>query len=241
MDHSYSFRHIVVTLYLFVLLGLCYACHPRQQTYQKPTQSRIETTNPATGKINSMDCSSNRGDLVAMIRHYADSVTALNLKYDQASANDCSGTFIRLNQYLDAICPNPYFPSFAKARSTRDLIQYYYKQGSLKLINKPLSASEYIKPGAIMFYAKRGMGGQLKITADKLQSYVNHVGVVYETTVNKQTGVVEKYSLFHGRNPKRGIGITTYHSRQPYSNQNKPYPYGNGQEQWIAVAPILGN
>lgn len=186
----------------------------------------------------SFNCSGEKMDLFPLIQHYADSVTALNLTYDQSTANDCSGTFIRLNQFLNNFCPNDYFPSFEKARSSRDLVQYYQEKGNLVLINDPLSADSLIKPGAIMFYTKSNRGGDLNIVPDSLQKFVNHVGVVYEVTTNDD-GVVEKYSLFHGRNPKRGIGITTFHDRNPFSNQNKPYPYGNGREQWMAVAPIL--
>ena len=36
--------------------------------------------------------------LAAPVKHYSDSVTALRLRYVQSTANDCSGTFIRLNQ-----------------------------------------------------------------------------------------------------------------------------------------------
>ena len=194
----------------------------------------------ASGYGTALECGNQVMDLLPQIRHYADSVTALNLKYDQATANDCSGTFIRLNRYLNTFCPQEPFLTFGVGRSTRDLVKYYYDIDQLILIKDPIASDSLLQPGTVMFYTYSNRGGKLNITRKNMQSLVNHVGIITEVEKN-DAGVVTGYKLFHGRNPKRGINITNYHKREPFGKNMKPYPYGNGTQQWMAVAPIANN
>lgn len=186
-------------------------------------------------------CDSMEVGLADTIRHYADSVSALGLTYNMATNNDCSGTFIRLNEWLGGICSDYRFLSFDSVRTTRDLIKWYHDKGKLVFITDPLQSDSLIKPGAVMFYTKSGLGGNQVITAENMVSLVNHIGVIHSLETDSIDGElrITNYSLFHGRNPKRGINTTNFHKREPFGASSKPYPYGNGREQWMAVAPIV--
>jgi hypothetical protein len=211
----------------------------------KPKKPEINWNNPTAVLVGNhgttLFCDKTEVNILKNIQHYADSVQMKKLSYSQATANDCSGTFIRLNEYLNTICPKATFPSFKVVRSTRDLIKYYHDKKQLVFVKSPINSDSLIRPGTVMFYTHGGRGGKLEITPENMQSLVNHVGVVYSVERDEKTGVVKNYQLFHGQNPSKGIGITKYHVREPHGASSKPYPYGNGTEQWMAVAPIVNN
>lgn len=216
-------------------------------TEEKPVAKaiKINWSNPvavlAGNHGNNLICDKQEVNLLEHILHYADSIHAKKIPYSQATANDCSGTFIRMNEYLNKFCPKSSFPSFKVVRSTRDLVKYYHDAKQLIFIKTPINSDSLIQPGAVMFYTHGGRGGKLEITPENMQSLVNHVGVVYSVERDPTTGRVKNYLLFHGQNPTKGIGITKYHPREPHGTSSKPYPYGNGTEQWMAIAPIVNN
>lgn len=183
--------------------------------------------------------------LLPPIRHYADSLQALNeagkIRYVSGTINDCSGTFVQLNQYLKKQFPNYPFPKFGPTlRDTRTLVQYYYDLDKLVFIKNAQESDSLIKPGAVMFYVRSGMGGKQVITPENMKSLVQHVGVVTHVKLDS-TGRVDSYSLFHGQNSRTGkIGSTHDHFRFP-KRAAKPYPYGWYKQQWMAVAPIAFN
>ena len=105
------------------------------------------------------------------------------------------------------------------------------------LVHDALSSSYLIKPGAVMFFGKRGMHYK-NFSANDLflrSRGIEHMGVVVSVEKDKQ-GRVVSYSMFHGR--KNGsIAKVTLHKRKYY---NKSYPaYGNGSQQWVAMAKIV--
>ncbi|MCI4671426.1 MAG: hypothetical protein MRZ79_25010 [Bacteroidia bacterium] len=185
------------------------------------------------------------GMLVDPIRHYADSLQSLNeagkIRYVSGTKNDCSGTFVQLNQYLKTQFPDYTFAKFGpNLRDTRSLVQYYHNLGKLIFIENPQESDSLIRPGAAMFYVKSGLGGKQVITPENMKSLVQHVGVVTEVVMDS-TGRVESYALFHGQNSRTGkIGVTEDHFRNP-KRAAKPYPYGWYKQQWMAVAPIAFN
>jgi len=108
----------------------------------------------------------------------------------------------------------------------------------LTLITDPVSQSDLIKPGAVLFY---GYGGKAytQISAQDLfqrGTGINHVGIVTEVEKDAK-GKVMNYKLFHGRNPKYPAGITPYHRLVPSRSGNPPL--GNGTQPWVAFAPVV--
>ncbi|NJL73957.1 MAG: hypothetical protein HC892_01800 [Saprospiraceae bacterium] len=188
---------------------------PMTEEKSVPKKNKIDWSNPvavlAGNYGNLLICDKKEVKLLEHILYYADSIHAKKIPYSQATANDCSGTFIRMNEYLNKFCPESSFPSFKVVRSTRDLVKYYHDAKQLVFIKTPINSDSLIQPGAVMFYTHGGRGGKLEITPQNMQSLVNHVGVVYSVERDPTTGVVKNYLLFHGQNPKRGIGITKYH------------------------------
>ena len=63
------------------------------------------------------------------------------------------------------------------------------------------------------------------------------MGVVTEVKKNEE-GLISSYSLFHGQRPGKLASTTNYHQRAYKNRPNYP-PYGNGTEQWVAVAPLM--
>lgn len=218
---------------------------------EAPPAPKLDLSNPVveimSGKSTMLECEGKEMDLMPMIKHYADSITALwkakKIVYNSDTKDDCSGTFIKLNQYLNTFCGPADFPKFGKAipgqegalRDTRSLVKYYHAIGDLIFIKDPLTSDSLIKEGAVMFYTFGATPLDIDITPENMAEHVNHVGVV--TKVIPGAEHVENYELFHGRSPNSGINITNFHQRAPRSNPTRPY--GNGKERWMAVAPVV--
>ncbi|MEO0898947.1 MAG: hypothetical protein AAFY71_21225 [Bacteroidota bacterium] len=182
------------------------------------------------------------GDLAGPVRHYSDSVTALKLRYVRTTANDCSGTFVRLNQYLKTRMPFYEFPSFKgepNVRTTKDLVQYYHDKGTLVFVKDPLQSDSLIRPGSVMFYSNSGIV-KPNANANNMKSLVQHVGVVTEVDLDS-AGRVTRYTLFHGKNSREGIGITDDHFREVPYRSSKAWPYGWFKQAVMAIAPIVSN
>jgi len=161
------------------------------------------------------------------------------LKHDSRQLQDCSGIFHQVvRKFKREYCPNYDYPDVKQARTTRNIAQWYHQQGELILVHDPLEKSPLIKPGAVMFY---GYGGQpyQDFKAENLfipKQGINHVGVVV-SVVRDAKNQVMSYKLFHGRRPGKPSKVTDYHPRKPTRSYYPPF--GNGKEQWVAIAPLV--
>ncbi|MEM7513902.1 MAG: hypothetical protein AAF388_23445 [Bacteroidota bacterium] len=183
-------------------------------------------------------CEETRINLAVPVKVIADNITAEKLDYNVEQFSDCSGIFHRFLDSLELRCPSPTYPNPKQYRSSRELGLWYYQQGKLVLVKDPLNMHEYIKPGAVMFYGPRGVDVST-MTIDELTrpGGINHVGVIVEVKKDDD-GVITGYTLFHGQRPGKKASSTNYHKRE-YKNRSEYPPYGNGTEQWVAVAPII--
>jgi len=165
--------------------------------------------------------------------------TLSGLKHDSSQLQDCSGIFHQVvRKFKREYCPNYDYPDVKNARETRNIAKWYHEQGELILVHDPLAKSPLIKPGAVMFY---GYGGQLyqEFKAENLfipKQGINHVGVVV-SVVRDAKNQVMRYKLFHGRRPGKPSKVTDYHPRKPTRSYYPPF--GNGKEQWVAIAPLV--
>ena len=161
--------------------------------------------------------------------------------YNSEPLSDCSGMFHRVLKSIQERCPNHTTPAPEQARDTRDLARWYHFHGELVLVHDALAMSELIKPGAVLFYGHNAKRYE-KFTADDLfgspekKGYIEHMGVVVRVERDAE-GTITNYHLFHGRRTGKPSKITTWHVRE-----KKPVhpPYGNGNQQWVAVARLLG-
>jgi len=178
----------------------------------------------------------NKNDIQHSVIEVASTLEKLNLAYAVEPLSDCSGIFHRVLRNVKADFPGAEMPNPDDHRTTRLLAKWYHEKNRLTLVRSPVDSSDVIEPGVVLFYGQ--VGGKLPkpgFTAEDLfvqGTGINHMGVVVDV-VRDDSGNLQRYSLFHGRNPKYPASTTTYHKIT-----SKP-PFGNGSEKWVAYAPIL--
>ena len=197
-----------------------------------------------------------RGELGDELDGIAAGIERQKLLYDTKDLTDCSGIFHRAMDQFRVQCPGPAYPPLA-SRDTRAIAKWYADNRQIVWVDKPLSMDHLIRPGSVMFF---GNGG-VEYSATQLGTAmmykkgegIDHVGIV--TKVKMVDGHVEQYWMLHGHGRKgqtaAGVTSTTYtdHTgQQRWNNQHRAYvsrregamtPYGNWNEQWVAVAPVL--
>ncbi|MCI5128342.1 MAG: hypothetical protein D3907_07535 [Candidatus Electrothrix sp. AUS3] len=179
------------------------------------------------------------GDITDPLREVVTKLEKKSLLYATEPLTDCSGIFHRVVQGLKDQCPAKEFPTVAKNRDSRALALWYHEHGKLQLINNAVDSSDLLRPGAILFFGKNGFKYRDFSVAELLtpQKGIAHLGVVVDVHKNK-AGQVEHYELFHGhgRKGKTTASVTNWHKRTP-TRTSYP-PFGNGQQQWVAVASL---
>lgn len=246
-------KNILLLLLLFTLLFTITACtnnNEDETATEAPQAQNKENKKEVVGPYSKLiptwskmdglksSCERKKLNLAIPVNIIAANITKDSLVYNQEPFSDCSGVFLRVLDSLKKRCPNHDFPNPESYRDSRALARWYHEQGKLIRVKTPLEMDTYIKPGVVMFYGGRGAENET-LTLDDLFAHggINHVGVI--TAVEKDnSGKVSGYSLFHGQRPGKLASTTKYHKREYRNRPNYP-PYGNGTEQWVAVAPIV--
>ncbi|MCI5146418.1 MAG: hypothetical protein D3923_13045, partial [Candidatus Electrothrix sp. AR3] len=165
---------------------------------------------------------------------------AQTLLYGVGPLTDCSGIFHRVLKGMKQQCHDQEYPTVEKYRSSRDLLRWYFERDEVVLIEDVVTQSDLITPGTVLFYGQSGSSYQNFTAEDLIKPYsgVDHVGVVVSVRKN-EAGEVISYQLFHGYG-KRGqtaASTTDWHKRTP--TQSIYPPFGNGRQQWVALARLL--
>lgn len=240
-------RYRISCLFLLAVFFFLHACGGPSETVKKPVPGHQRTKpvpsqerrdrNPAALAFYPIQCRGRQKDVALPLKQITSRLEAQAIPYNSIPLSDCSGMFHRVLLMLDSTCPGNAFPSHKQYRSTRQLAQWYHLRGSLVLVHDALSSSDLIKPGAVMFFGKRGRHYK-NFTANDLflrSRGIEHMGVVVDVQKDRK-GRVVSYRMFHGR--KTGsIAKVTLHKRQ-YSSKSYP-AYGNGSQQWVAMARIV--
>ncbi|MDW3650606.1 MAG: hypothetical protein R8P61_26255 [Bacteroidia bacterium] len=132
--------------------------------------------------------------------------------------------------------PNKEFPDSTEDREIGEIAKWYCERGQLVMIDDPLSASKYIKPGVLMFFG--GKGEDLRdMSRTKLfrRRGLTQLGVVCSVEKDEQGNVIS-YGLFHAQRPGM-IAKITYQSRDNEGGDHLAYGYLNSQ--CLALAPII--
>jgi len=244
-----------------IIVAACATSSPERPTSDPAAETAREPETIVNGDMASImsslgSASCSGGTLAVTLNGIARSVENQRLLYDIKELSDCSGIFHRVMNQFNAQCPGPQYPSIAY-RDTRAIAKWYANKQQIVWINNPLQQDNLIRVGAVMFFGQGGvhyapsqLGTHLMYTVDK---GINHVGIV--TEVKMVDGHVEQYWMLHGHGQRgktaAGVTSTTYedHSgKTKYNNQNRNYvsqrdgemtPYGNWNEQWVGVAPVL--
>lgn len=182
-----------------------------------------------------------RRDLAAAVTAIATELERQTLLYDVEPLTDCSGIFHRFLSGLRARYPTLDTPDAKSERDTRSLARWYHERGRLTLVRDATAKDDLIRPGAVLFYGRQRKrypsGFDLAALLDP-RGGIKHMGVVIDVSRDR-SGRVVSYRLFHGHG-KRGVtpaGVTDYHRRSP--SRPSYSPYGNGTQQWVAVASLV--
>lgn len=243
----------LLILALSVML-FTWACSQSEKTEQTATPKpdaeptaeaeAFEYTPAALASLDSynLNCGGTQIDVASPVAEITTAIGDSSFLYSVKPLTDCSGIFHRVLKGMKERCPEQAYPPIETYRDTRDLARWYNEQGKLILVKDAIAHSDLIKPGAVMFYGQRATEYK-DFTAEDLfkrGTGINHVGVVVK--VHKDdAGQVASYELFHGhgRPGKTPASTTNYHRREP-TRATYP-PYGNGTEQWVAFATLVGS
>jgi hypothetical protein len=234
---------------------------PTPEPAAKPSETPRQPETPVGGDMASImsslgSASCSAGTLATTLNGIASSVENQQLLYAVKDLSDCSGIFHRVMKQFNAQCPGPQYPSIAN-RDTRAIAKWYADKKQIVWVDKPLQQDNLIRVGAVMFFGQGGvqyapsqLGTKIMYTVGK---GINHVGIV--TKVKMVDGHVDQYWMLHGHGQRgktaAGVTSTTYKDhtgKKKYNNQNRNYvsrsdgemtPYGNWDEQWVGVAPVL--
>lgn len=195
-----------------------------------PPSKKVEKKRKASDCLNAISVEKAVNDI-------ANTLESQQILYNSQPLSDCSGIFLRVCELMADFCPAAPYPRPKQARGGRGLARWYHKRGRLKLIQDAESSSEYIKPGAIMFYGYRNKKYD-PVTLKEITAPggIEHIGVVTAVEKNKE-GVITNYTLFHGRSTGKIASRTTHHHRNP-SREGIP-AYGNWNQQWVAVGNLV--
>lgn len=186
--------------------------------------------------------------------YISESITAQQLPYivGGPALQDCSGIFLRITDSLKARIPaladkSKYtFPNANQHRSSRGIARWYHEHGNLHIVEDGKAEANRIRPGSVMFFANTDQKYS-NMNIDLLagppsgvpKGVIMHIATVV-SVVKDDAGNVIKYTMMHGRNTKNpaspsggncDCGATT-------GKQHEKFPFGNWNQQWVAVANI---
>jgi len=210
-----------------------------EETSDAGSEATIDMAAWASLEGLSINCGGGEMNLAVPVNMVATRLESQNLAYNDKPFTDCSGIFHRVLDSLKRRCPTHDFPDPQTHRDSRSLGRWYHEKGQLVQITDPLKQDSYLKPGAVVFYAKPSVD-PLTVDAETLfkQGGIRHVGVVTEVEKDA-SGTIVGYTLFHGRYYGKSAAKTNYHKRDT-GRANYP-PFGNGKDHMIAVAPIASD
>ena len=180
----------------------------------------------------------------------ADRIQAQKLAYDKSKRQDCSGIYHMIkDQFKDELPAladgSKYvYPEIESIRSSRQIAYWYHENDNLTIINDAVQSRNSIRPGSVMFFGKSGKRysnmniGMLTDHANNFTSNgaITHIAVVTSVRTDED-GNVQDYTMMHARNSKYPASKTGSSEVQSEYTPGLP-PFGNWQQQWVAVANI---
>lgn len=193
--------------------------------------------------------------MAIVLANIATELEAQNLEYRSDLGQDCSGIFHKIKDLIqkrisDLGNSEAYtYPSFAADRNSRQIAHWYYENGNLMIIQDAKASRNQIRPGSVMFFGRTEekyskpdinlLTNPGKFVHDGTNGKIMHIAVVTEVEKD-EAGNVIKYTMMHGRNSKypasRSAG--NYDGPGGYKTAFAKFPFGNWNQQWVAVAQI---
>ncbi len=193
--------------------------------------------------------------LSIVIDNIAQGLEAQQLAYLSDKGQDCSGIYHKIKDQIQQNITvlgdqaRYTYPTYKGDRNTRQIAYWYHKNGNLHLVQDALADRNLIRPGSVMFYG-RTEEKYSNITIETLSNpgvfehdkasgrgKIYHVATV--TKVEKDNdGNVVRYTIMHGRNSRNPASRTSgnYDGPGGYGKAFAKFPFGNWNQQWVAVA-----
>ncbi len=217
-----------------------------------PPVAPLPTADPTGGSIVLEPVKTGISDdkISRVLESISDNMEKQKLAYVSSLGQDCSGIFHRIKDSIQVRLPalrDGYgykYPKYSKDRSSRQIADWYYRNGNLMIIEDAVAARNSIRPGSVMFFGKPNKKFR-NMTIEKLTDRDNnytsngiimHVAVVTSVRTDEEGNVVD-YTMMHGRNSR--IHASRTGSKEVQSKRTKGLPpFGNWSQQWVAVANI---
>jgi len=189
--------------------------------------------------------------LMDLIAH---DLEAQKLAYISSLGQDCSGIYHKVKDQIQKKMselgdPEKYvYPSFTVDRNSRQIADWYHRNGNLHIVQDGMADRNLIRPGSVMFYGRTEekynnlsieiLTNPGKFVHDGTNGKIMHVAVVTEV-VKDEEGNVVNYTIMHGRNKKYPASRSAGNHEGPgYERVFKSFPFGNWNQQWVAIAQI---
>ncbi len=219
-----------------------------------------EPETPATPTSGSGTLSSHEVDedrMAIVLDNIASELEAQKLEYKSELGQDCSGIYHKVKDLIQrriSILGDKtkyIYPEFSTDRNTRQIAYWYHQHNNLHMVKDAMASRNLIRPGSVMFFGRTeekyaNLSADLLSNPDVFQhdkgagkGKIYHVGVVTNVTKDDQGNVV-RYTLMHGRNSKYNASRTDGNWDGPggYGEAFAKFPFGNWNQQWVAVANI---
>ncbi len=221
----------------------------------EPEEPTTPTPTTGSGRLADHEVDENR--MAIVLDNIAADLEAQKLAYKSELGQDCSGIYHKVKDQVRRKIStlgdkSKYiYPEFSVDRNTRQIAYWYHKHNNLHMVKDAMASRHLIRPGSVMFYGRTeekyaDLSADLLSNPDVFQhdkaagkGKIYHVGVVTNVTKDEQGNVV-RYTLMHGRNSKYTASRTDGNWDGPggYGTAFAKFPFGNWNQQWIAVANI---
>lgn len=178
------------------------------------------------------------------------------LAYVSSKSQDCSGIYHQMKDSIQKRLPalkegvTYHYPKYTTDRSSRQIADWYYKNGNLLIVKDPVASRNSIRPGTVLFFGRAGeifKNITIDMLTDRKNNYtkngaIQHIAVVTSIKKDKEGNTLE-YTMMHARYPG-GPPASRSGSKEVQSNSAKnkakvaPYPFGHWTQQLVAVANI---
>lgn len=219
------------------------------------TKPVVSTTATGNGGLAARLVSENK--ITTVLEQVARDVEDRKLTYDSKLGQDCSGIYHQLKDSIQVRIPalahqSKYtYPSFRNVRSSRQIADWYYRNNNLHIVQDATADRNKIRPGSVMFYGRTDEKysnlnidmltnpGKFVHDSQTGKGKIMHIAVV-TSVVKDEQGNVTKYTIMHGRNKKHPASRSggNYDGPGNYAKQHAKFPFGNWNQQWVAVAHI---
>jgi hypothetical protein len=195
--------------------------------------------------------------LSIVLDNIAQAMEAQKLDYEPANGTDCSGIYHKIKDQVQlkfsALGDESkyHYPTYEQERNSRQIAYWYHKNGNLKIVQNGTTDRNLIRPGSVMFFGRTDEKYS-DITIEMLtnpevwshdkaagKGKIMHIATVTKVERDAQ-GNVEIYTMMHGRNRKHTASRTAgnYDGPGSYAETFAKFPFGNWNQQWVAVANI---